>query len=463
MIKKSFYILLTLTLIIFVSCKSSSKSTSTYFGGKIINPKTDYVVLFEMEKAVDTFFLDDNNRFLGKIDFKNEGLYYFKHGREHQYLYIEPKDSLLIRLNTLNFDESLVFSGKGAQRNNFLLDCFIDEEKDNQKFYEYYLLNPSDFKQKVDSLEKTKLLKLEDFFKRDLNETDKFKEFLSIAITYPLYSKIEDYPIKHSLLSNAKDFPKLTENFYSHRKNVNLNKESLIYYYVYSNYLTNYLYNKTYSKGFEPNTKDYSGDFSTAMLNIIEENIQSEKTKNILLRQTINSHFFRKSSCDTNDEVFNTYFALSTNEEDKNQIKNLLEDSKLQKTGKKISNFILTDYTNKSFNSNDLLKDQNSLIYFWNSKYVSEDYLASRIGYLISNNPGVQFIGVKIDGNSASHIKGLDINNQYFIDSSSNANTFLTSKLPRTILVNKDGLIVNGYASFSSKKIYNQVKDLAKN
>jgi hypothetical protein len=463
MIKKTIYLLWGLAVLVLMSCKSSDKRTDTYFGGKIINPKTDYLVLFQMEKAIDTFRLDASNRFLGKIDLKDEGLYYFKHGREHQYLYLEPADSLLIRINTLSFDESIVFSGKGAERNNFLLDCFIDGERDEKNFYDYYLLNPSDFKQKIDSIEKIKLEKLEDFFKRNPNETDNYKEFLSIAITYPLYSKIENFPLKRSLLSKAKDIPEIPEDFYSHREKVDLNKESLIYYYVYSNYLTNHLYNKTYSRGFTPNTKDYSADFSMAMLNVIHKNISSEKTKNILLRQTINSHFFRKSSCITNYEVFNTFLALSTSEKDKTQIKNLIEDLRQQRTGSRISNFNLIDYTNKIHNSNDLLKNKNSLIYFWNPTYVSEDYLASRIGFLISKNPEVQFIGVKIEDNSMNYIKGIDIKSQYFIDSSSNANEFLTSKLPRTILVNKDGLIINGYASFSSKKIYSQVEELAKN
>ena len=56
--------------------------------------------------------------------FKNlkGGLYTFKHGVEFQYIFLQPNDSLLLRLNTWDFDESLVFSGKGAEKNNLLIN-----------------------------------------------------------------------------------------------------------------------------------------------------------------------------------------------------------------------------------------------------------------------------------------------------------------------------------------------------
>jgi hypothetical protein len=137
------YILLYFTL---SSCVSDKIINATYFGGKIINPKSNLVVLKTMEKVVDTFFLDSKNKFIGKIEKANEGLYYFSHGDENQYVYIEPNDSLMLRLNTWDFDESLVFVGKGAERNNILIDCFLENENDNKLFYNFNKLDHVDFK-----------------------------------------------------------------------------------------------------------------------------------------------------------------------------------------------------------------------------------------------------------------------------------------------------------------------------
>ena len=72
-------------------------------------------------------------------------MYYFRHGNENQYIYLEPQDSLMLRLNTWDFDESIVFAGKGAERNNILIDCFLQEERDNKMFYELNQLTPDNF------------------------------------------------------------------------------------------------------------------------------------------------------------------------------------------------------------------------------------------------------------------------------------------------------------------------------
>ena len=135
MIKNLLHIILLITITAFVGCTSNSKNTATYFGGKIINPKSKYVVLFSMEKVIDTLFLNKDNRFLGKLENANEGLYYFAHGNENQFIYLEQQDSLMLRLNTWDFDESIVYAGKGAERNNILIDCFLQEERDNKMFY----------------------------------------------------------------------------------------------------------------------------------------------------------------------------------------------------------------------------------------------------------------------------------------------------------------------------------------
>ena len=72
----SYYILFITSLI---GCNSSN-DTHTYFGGKIINPKSNYVILHSMGKVIDTLYLDKYNKFLGKFKNTNEGLYYFEHG-----------------------------------------------------------------------------------------------------------------------------------------------------------------------------------------------------------------------------------------------------------------------------------------------------------------------------------------------------------------------------------------------
>ena len=152
MIKFLKYCLSIFIVTTFISC-NKDVINATYFGGKIKNPKSNHVVLFNINnKVIDTLFLNDKNTFLGKYDSLPEGLYHFEHGPENQFIYIEPNDSLLIRLNTWDFDETLVFSGIGAEKNNTLISAYLDMEKEGKEFYSFYQLPPIKFKQKTTEL-----------------------------------------------------------------------------------------------------------------------------------------------------------------------------------------------------------------------------------------------------------------------------------------------------------------------
>jgi hypothetical protein len=456
---KYFFILI---LVVFTNCKTATEDSSTYFGGKIINPTSKYVVLFSMEKVIDTLFLDTDSKFFGKIDAVNEGMYYFKHGPENQYIYLEPQDSLMLRLNTWDFDESLVFAGEGAERNNILIDCFLEDEKDEKIFYSFNKLSPTNFKIKVDSLTTLKLKTFSDYIENHPEVTSRFKNILKIALTYPIYSRIENYPITHTVTMKLDNFPKTDEKFYDFRKSININNDSLIYYSPYSKYIRDYLYNATYSLGHKPMINEFSSDFTVDLLTTIDQEISSKETKNAFLKQTTMTHFYRKSSCDINKKAFDTYLKLSSNIDDKKIVQALLNDNETLQKDKAITPFLITDFNNTKHAIKKVLEGKDSFLLFWNPEYISKNYISSRINYLANKFPDIQFIQIKIDGNLNDRIQKLTIKNQYFIDPSSKANLFLTSKMPRSVLINKKGIITNGFASISSRNIINHLQKLDK-
>lgn len=416
-----------------------------------------------MEEVIDTFLLNSNDKFLGKIKNANEGLYYFIHGNENQHIYLEPEDSLMLRLNTWNFDESLVFAGKGAERNNILIDCFLEDEKERKLFYQYNKLEPSDFKDKVDSLIDLKLKTYNEYINTHNEETKGFKEVLNTALTYPIYARAERYPMIYSKYAEDGKFPKTDGTFYNYRKNTAINKDSLMYFPPYSQYVRNYLYNETYSLGHAPMKNEYSSKFTIDLLNTINSKISAKNSKNAFLRQTVISHFYNKSTCDINTQAFNAYFDLSTSTKDKKLIQNLVNDSKAILTNKKIPNFKLINYSNSSHSIIEIIKNQNALLFFWSPEFVSESYIESRINYLSNNYPNIKFIQVKINGDTRERIQKLDIKNQFYLDKDSEAHLFLTSKMPRSILINKKGKVVNGYASIASRNLNTYLKELNNN
>ena len=443
---------------VFIGCENKTLCNSTYFGGKIINPKTNHVVLFENETPIDTFYLDNKNSFLGEITSLNEGLFYFKHGNENQYVYLEPKDSLLIRLNTWNFDETLVFSGKGAEKNNLLIDSFLESEKDKKIFYSYYDLPPVDFNAKVLEVEKIKLARYNEFVSNNPESSEKYNSILKIALTYPLYSKVENYPLAHSAKINDGKHQDINSSFYKHREFIGTDKDSLMYFYAYRDYIVSNLYNKTHSLGHDL----ASDEFTIDLLNIISEQLNNENSINSMLRRIFITHFYRKSSSNINMETFNTYLKLTTSNEDEELVKSLLLDCKKIKKGIVIQNFDITDYNKTKRSVKSLIRNKKAVLYFWNSDFTSKDFIGRRIQYLSKKHPDLKFIGIKIVGDHKDRIYKLDIKSQYYLELDSKANSFLTSKMPRTILVDKKGFVINDYASLSSRKIFKQIERLAK-
>ena len=117
-------ILLALVILSFISCVSEKRTDDSrvYFAGEIVNPTTETVILYKGDSLIDSVSLDEQNRFVINLDSVEEGLHHFYHHPELQYVFLEKGDSLQIRLNTVDFDESLVFSGHGEEVNNFLLN-----------------------------------------------------------------------------------------------------------------------------------------------------------------------------------------------------------------------------------------------------------------------------------------------------------------------------------------------------
>ena len=96
-----------------------------YFGGEIVNPSSPYVFFCRDNEVIDTLKIDKNNRFFIQFDSLAPGLYTFKHEPEYQYVYFDKNDSIMVTLNSKDFDGSLVFCGRGDQKNNFLVELFL--------------------------------------------------------------------------------------------------------------------------------------------------------------------------------------------------------------------------------------------------------------------------------------------------------------------------------------------------
>lgn len=144
---KIFLLLTALSTLFIISCKKEEEKNYTVFAGKITNPQSDSVYLYfpEREKG---FALNEKGEFYDTIQLDQKGYFYFSDGREQAELFLFPGDSLYIKLNTQQFDESIVYSGKGFEKNNYLAKKFLHEEAVGKSSAQLFSLIPADFKEK---------------------------------------------------------------------------------------------------------------------------------------------------------------------------------------------------------------------------------------------------------------------------------------------------------------------------
>lgn len=457
------YIIYVILVFLTFGCKNN-KNDIAYFGGQIINPKTNYVLFLKEEKVLDTLLLDENNRFSTEISSFQEGLYTFKHGTEFQYIYLEPSDSVLVRLNTWEFDQSLVFSGKGSAKNEFLINLYLQNEKEERMMYYNFNLKEKEFQAKIDSLTKERFTVYNDFFQNETAISKGFKKLAKTAIQFPLFRLKEVYPYYHKGIFNLKEFAKVSDKFYDYRKKINLNEEDLVSFYPYQNYVVSYLYNISS----QLKEKDYSkNDITVNILNAINEHIKAEDFKNILLKRVLVSDLLKSESASrVNEAALHIFLASCTNTAYVEQVNNLVKDCKMIRQEEPLQDFDIVSHKNVPLTINEVIKNKNTVIYFWSTDFITTDYLVNRIKFLEKKYPDLLFVGINMQSSpqnltADAHLKLLNIDNQYLLSKDSYAHHFLSSNYPRTILIDNEGIVKNGFINLDSKRLDSELIKLS--
>ena len=227
-------ILLFISLLILSSCKNDNKQT--FFNGKILNKSSEKIILSLDENPLYNSLISESGNFSITIDSLESGLYNFFLQPEFQYVILEEGDSIYIRLNSLDFDESLVFMGKGSAKNNFLIDVFLKNEEHNDILNSYYNASFDDFLIKVDSLFNNQKELFKEF--KQNNRLSYLSENLILdAIKYPLLEKIQSY-----IVSNNLDLKRLKIDYSKYE--IDFNNNSISSYKPYIDFI--YLYSFNY-------------------------------------------------------------------------------------------------------------------------------------------------------------------------------------------------------------------------
>lgn len=451
-----------LILFFFFGCKNetSEEKDFAYLGGEIINPNTDYVVIYNFQQTLDTVKLDPENRFLYKINNLEPGLYFFKHDPENQVVVLEPKDSLMFRLNTIDFDESLVFTGKGSKKNNYLIDLFLENERNNSKLLDYCELSPVEFEQKTDSIRNRQLQRLEEITER-LQTSDLFKEIAEAKINFNYYANKEIYPFAYYGDKEIKNLKTLPENFYSFRKDIDYNNYNLRSFFQYYRFLETHFNNMALNQYFE-HTHDSVFDrkslhYNLDKLSLIDSLIQHDTIKNDLLKYTAAPFIYNSKSNYDTQSLLSDYLTRCTNEKDKRMMQQLAMSVMQLEPGTKLPKVSVINSNNKHVELSSMITKP-TVIYFWSYDIKSHFKNSHRkINELKVKYPEMNFIAININNDKQDMWRrslkqyNFPVNNEYqFIDPPKARKDLVINSINKVMILDSNAIIADPNANMFS-------------
>ncbi|MDX1277873.1 thioredoxin-like domain-containing protein [Oceanihabitans sediminis] len=467
-------LLLTLT---FLSCKKDNATNEgeiAYFGGEIINPVNKHLTLHKSKKLVDTIYLDKNNRFLYKIKNLEEGLYTFRlkahNGNEFQLALLEANDSVMIRLNTIDFDESLVFTGKGARKNNYLVNMFLDNEAISEKMLGICQLEPKVFETKIDSLREKRRQNLNNFISKN-SYSDLFKEIALGNINYNYYISKEIYPFAFYGNNEVHNLQSLPNDFYNYRKDINYNHDVLKDYFTYNTFLRYHFRNLAlteylkHSKDSVFNRDSYK--YYIEKLKLIDSLVKDEDIKNPLLSMSSINYINKTKDLSKIDKLLEVFYQKSTDEANIKHFKELASSLRALKIGNTIPNVTLVNYNNQEVTLHQVIKKPTA-IYFWSKSlkpHVKESHL--KVQDLKNKYPEVDFISINIDKPNTEvnklYLKQFNFNtvNEYQLkDANAGKQALAVNPIIKVILITKNGKIIDPHTNLFSVKFEEELLGL---
>ena len=453
---KPLYILL--ALLFLYGCQNSNKKTNTVFiGGDIINPSNNYVVLYDPQDHVDTLYLDSNNKFSHHFSNFNPGIHSFVHGGKHQSILLEANDSIMMHINTHDFDGSLAYNGLGSKKNNYLINLLSKLENENRKENAFYNLEPVEFHKIIESKISKKTNDLHLFLKHNPN-SDLFIKIGTSSIKYHYFTRKELYPYRHFDPNKLADFKKLPLTFYKFRKDIIYNDKDLKDFYPYYNFMFPHINNLAFEQLITVNTsftlETNSLEYTEHKLVLIDSLITNSMIKNNLLKYTTRNFISNSKSIDKSYILYQSYLDKSSNTKDKVYIKNLFKNTQSLQPGYQLPAIEVIDNQNNNLNINSIL-DKITVIYFWDnaSRYHFENSHI-RVNTLRKLFPNINFIAININSMHTNVWKNMiytnqfDIKNEFRFTNPSFAKKRLAiNYIKKVLIVDKKGFILNATAN----------------
>lgn len=462
------FIFIAFILVSILSCTQDKiASTDFYIGGQIANPSSKFVIISKNDINLDTLYLNEKNQFGGTLKNLEAGLYVFKHPPENQIIYMEPGDSTLVWVNTLAFDESINFSGKGSEKSNFLTNLYLLNQQDNDFILNYYKLEPTEFAQKTDSIRNERqqqLIQLDE--KHGLSKN--FNELANSSIDYEYYDLRERYAFL--IRKYYREFvKKIPNDFHEYRKDISFNDEKLQEYYVYLNFIDDYLRTKSVEYCDENDITSQncynlnSPDNIKRRMILADSHIQNKNIKNIFLDRLAAQGIIYSQTSENIQAVLDLMTEINYSGQREADLRKMAMIQKELLPGFNIGGLKITTIAKDTIELKDILKKP-IITYYWSvNSQGHHKWQHKMIEDLREKYPEINFVGINIDKDQFESWVNVINNNSYDpkfefqLTRIRVENKLLKNYLNKLIFIEPSGKIARGDAQLNTPDIETKI------
>ncbi len=465
--KSSFLLLLSsLNLLFLGSCSKEFKSNDyrAYFGGEVTNPTNRFVYFSKNGVVIDTIPLQKDNTFFIQFDSLTPGMYSFKHDPEYQYVYFDKNDSIMVHINSKDFDESIIFCGRGDTKNNYLMESYLKNKSDKEKMFDVYDKDISKFTSNIDSTYKVNK-RCYNVHKNEIKWSKEFDAFAKASLDFNYYSKKELYPVIHKLRTAEDVFEKLPNHYYDYRKNIDFNDLELSTYSPFVIYLSQLLNNVGAVK-YHNHFSDVDLALTTNInkLNIADTLIKNEKVKNSILNNIAFSYLLEDQNMVNNQKFLESYRKFSTDNSKKNEILKIGNAIQLLIAGNQLPEVSLIDKEGITVSSNSFVKKKTVLFFYTKEALTHLAAAHKKVLAFKSKYPDYQFIAINLDKEQnewvdlLSNYKFEGIQEYRCANFEDIKNKWAITKIHRALVLDENGKIKNAFTNLFDVNFENDLK-----
>ena len=441
-------------LFFFNSCNNDSPSVF-FIGGEIINPSSSNLNIYRNNIKIDSIELDEENKFFKQINNVSSGIYRIEHLPEYQNILVDKGDSIWIRVNGEDFNESLSFTGKGSSKNNFLIDISNYLSNEDEYLSNMYSQNSTKFKQVIDSLSQEKIDIWNNFI--DSRKQSKLTEKVTrSSITYSYANRLERYALLRGSDWSLSD----TKEYFKYRGNLDLNDKDLILFEPYINYLMNYFNKSALDSSQVYFYQKDDTEFNIKKLVLIDTEIKDENLKNILSRATAIEELLNFKNHNLHERFIGYYSYINSSQTYYDEILRLHNDINKMQIGNKLPEVDLMNFNQNIISSDDVFINKKTVIYFWSQTQMNHyRRTIRRINELKKIYPQYRYVGICIQPyndlvNQAQTILNVVIDDQFsFTNFEKSSKDWVLTYLNKAIIIDQKSKIIDGFGNLFSSNI----------